>query len=904
MMKKVSEDPPPKAIGPYPILELVGRGGMGEVFTARDPTCGRVIVIKRVRPDLVQHEIVRKRFLKEAYIASNLNHPSIIPVFSIEDKEDALYYVMPHVEGSSLKELLRDAVEKEKENATHPLFESLSGTLRIFLNVCSALAYCHDKNILHRDVKPENILVGDHGRVYLIDWGLASRVTDHEELSQLKPTIEQKQSANLTRVGKIFGTLAYLPPERIAGKNATVLTEVYSLGVILYQLLTLRMPFNRRTMEEYRRSRKYGKPINPEEAAPLRDIPPRLAEITKKCLEEDPTKRYQSVNELTSDIEKFQEGTPDWKFVKLLDVDKRDDWELQENVLLSKLISITHSSELMEWVYLMISKESFTGNKKVTAEVTLDENSAGIGFLLNSPEPNEREGLEEGYLVWLGSETRPGFSLARSNVAIYDLPDQKLESGKKYVISIEKIDHSIRLLVDGEIVMSYFDQLPIVGTRVGLLCRDLDFKIESVSVFVGSQSAMVNCLSVPDAFLASKNFDKALQEYERIYHSFSDRKEGREALFRSGITLIEKAKHSKTEAERRSLLSLAEEKFERLPKPLNAPMASLGHSLVYREGKQLSEEIKCLELAIRRYQKHPMIHLIEEHINYRLHESAKSDREGVYQFSLLTLQHLPELLLHQDTHSLIHNLMNHTERLYFFNRPQGMSDLGELHYFMAIHLAFWLNRPLCLKEMLEDLPYPALKDVIRFSLMQLSIEKAPFAKLEKLISDLPEKPVDKHFWPIFYRIERNLTRTSVSDILPLFDKIDRSVLSHSIKKQLEDYEVWAHLLLKDFDKVEELLTNETAPFLRGCHIAAVKGRDPVMTFFENAPEFVFPPLSHLLGHYIRGLIDFKKGWSRKAFYKERIELYRQLALYYHVTNKRAKALYYERKLKKTSFLEN
>ena len=142
-MKETEEAPIPTSIGPYQILSRIGRGGMGEVFTAKDPTCGRIVVIKRVRPDLIHHEVIRKRFMKEAYIASNLNHPSIIPIFSIEIREEELYYVMPYVEGKSLKELLREASEKEKENSSHPLFSSISSTLRIFLNVCSAISYLH-----------------------------------------------------------------------------------------------------------------------------------------------------------------------------------------------------------------------------------------------------------------------------------------------------------------------------------------------------------------------------------------------------------------------------------------------------------------------------------------------------------------------------------------------------------------------------------------------------------------------------------------------------------------------------------------------------------------------------------------------------------------------------------------
>lgn len=902
---KKTPTPLPKSIGNYEIVSRLGKGGMGEVLLAKDPTFDRLLAIKRVRSDLIKHDVIRKRFLKEAQVTASLYHPSIIPVYALYESEEELYYVMPHVEGQTLKDILRDTIKREKAGAApHPIGISISSLLRIFTNVCQAISYCHSMGILHRDLKPENILVGNFGQVVILDWGLAGHFDDKEEsMPEPTPRTEQKLSArNLTRPGKVIGTLSYMPPERVDGRPANVHTDIYSLGVILYQLLTLRMPFQRTTIEQYKKIRKHETLTDALEAAPYRDIPPQLSEITKKCLAKSASDRYESVSELIRDLERYTSGLPDWILQGNLDVEHESDWELQENVLMSKLIPITRSTEIMQWYILMISKDSFSGNKKITAHLNMSEECDGVGFLLNIPEPKERQGLEDGYCLWIGTKKSPGIKLYRSQVTVSELEGKYFEEDDLFV-EIEKVDQTVRLFVNHELILTYTDPLPIVGTHVGLMSQDMEFKLTSMQVYVGAQSATVGCLSVPDAFLASKNFKEAAVEYERIAKSFSGRIQGREALFRLGITLLEDAKLESNEGKRDALLESSLLTFERLHGTRGEPLEYLGKSLVYRKKGDLQEELKCLELAIRKFKKDPLAHLIEERVLFRLHESAKNDRMGVYSFALITLRYLPHRLANRETHALIHNLSTYGEKLYFFSDIENFQTLEERYRFMAVQLAFWLDKPMSLRDMLSDETSPLLKENIEYALRLLGYLPPKNHALNDLIKHLPEQPNPRMVRPIFFEIEARLTRKNAPDALPALIELEKHTLSDKLIERVDVLKAWAYLLVKEPEEAKKILLkyerNSTqkchSPFfmLYGCMLAQTIGMPGAKKHFERTSDFAFPPINALLGHYLKKESS-AKAWIDHLFSYEKRELYRQLTLFYHSCGKRSKTMFFER----------
>ncbi len=900
MENKGENDAIPEKIGEYKIIKRLGLGGMGEVFLAIDKLCNRKVAIKCIRNDLIKHETIKRRFLKEAKITATLYHPSIIPVYSIHQSDNELYYVMPYVEGETLKTILRKVSSNDKSYNF-----SINFAMRIFNNICQAISYCHSMNIIHRDIKPENILIGNFGQVLIFDLGLAGYVNE-SEVNFKEIHITENKNPNLTRPGKVIGTLSYMSPERMDGKEPNVSTDIYSLGVILYQLLTLKMPFRRTTVKEYKKLREFEVFIEAFEAAPYLDIPMQLSEVAKKCLSYNPKDRYANMSELLIDLEKYNSGLPEWVFAGNLDINNLDDWKLQENILVSKLIAITQSTEIMQWYMIMISKKSFSGNKKIEVLIRLKKESEGVGFLLNIPHQKEQDGLDGGYLIFLGSKKHPGIILHRSHVSVRDISDAYLDDDQLYYIEIEKLDQKLRLSVDGKIVLEYVDPLPIVGTYVGLLCQDMEFTIETFRVLVGSQNAIVGCLSIPDAFLSSKNFTEALNEYERISKSFPGRVEGREALFRSGITLIEMAKVNENDQIKESLLEKALNKFQLLHQTSSEPLEYIGKSLVYKVKNDLEEEFKCLELGIRKFSNHPLVNLIEERIIFRLHESAKNDRAGVYNFALITLRHLQQRLSCRETHALIHNLYKNSEKLYMIEPPKKFPDLKTMYKHMAIELAFWINKPLILKEILLTEENPFLIENINYLLAVITKSKLNLPSISQYLKTLKHTPSSYDLRPVFFHINLQLTVKDASKLTKIFKKLNTLKLDKESKKLIDVFHIWKLLLNKEYKLANDLLNkhskegneNCTSPFfmLMGAYIAANYGIANALSHFEKSIDYSFPPLYSILASSLKWSEKFKENWLENAFFWEKITLYRHSILFYHSLNDKIKVDEFEKKL--------
>jgi eukaryotic-like serine/threonine-protein kinase len=594
----------PAKIGPYKILESLGRGGMGEVFLALEATFGRKVALKRIRSELQDNPTIRRRFLREAKVASSLTHPSIVPILTIQIEPPDIYYTMPFVEGETLRQILRKTKEQEKAGEDlHPIGRSIPALSRIFLQVCEAVAYTHSKGILHRDLKPENIIVGKYGEVMILDWGIADFI-DSLESDESLPEIRQ-ENEDLTRPGKITGTLAYMAPERIKGKPSSIQTDLYALGVILYQILSLQLPFQRKTIASFRKTVDSEQIVGPIEAAPYREIPHQLAAISMKCLAKVPDDRFQSVEELITELKKSIEGRPEWILAGELNLKKKEDWQFQENVLLAKHLAITHNFDVTQWAALSISKMTFETNLRLDAKVKVLSKGEGIGFLLSVPPPGERESLEEGYLLWVGSENHRCCQLFRSNVQVLEAPKIFLHPNEWHRVRIEKIDDHLKFYLDGELKLSFVSHLPLTGKHVGVLAKDDSFEIQYCKIYDGSHNVMVGCLAVPNAFLSHRLFDIALEEYRRIGQCFPGRMEGRDALFRAGLTLLEKAKLEKNKGVQEKIFHLALKEFEKLYRTPGAPLEYLGKSLIYHAMGDAEEEAKCLELALRKFPRHP-----------------------------------------------------------------------------------------------------------------------------------------------------------------------------------------------------------------------------------------------------------------------------------------------------------
>jgi serine/threonine protein kinase len=922
----------------YQILNSIGKGGMGEVFLAFDPTCGRRIALKQIRSDLIDHPQIRRRFLTEAHITCQLTHPAIIPIYSIQASQTSAYYTMPYVEGETLKQIIRKTRQQEKkgESLDH-IGGSIPALTRIFITICQAVAYAHSRGVIHRDLKPENIIIGKYGEVLILDWGLAQlhdAPPDEDTVDIEHLPLADKH--NMTRAGKVVGTVAYMAPERAIGQPATIQTDIYSLGVILYQILTLGPPFKRGTLDEFRKHMHEEEWVDPVLAAPYRDVPRMLARFTERCMAKDLNVRYKAVDELIRDLENYIEGRSEWFQISQLDVERKEDWEFQENILIAQHVAVTRIAEESEWVSLMISKQSFAGNTKIEADVCLGDKGNGLGFLLSIPEITERSDINDGYCLWLSDDENRTTRLLRSGVEVVYASDIFLKRQQWYRIRIEKIEKTIHLYINDILQFSYIAHIPLIGTHIGLLSRDADYKISPIHVSVGNLNITVNCLAVPDAFFAKGDYTEALSEYRRIASSFHDRAEGREAIFRAGLTFIEQAKNS---VDRDELLNASLNEFEKLHGTPGAPLEYLGKALVYETLKDDEEEIKCFELAYRRYPKHPLLPILQEQIISRMHEVSSRQRSTTYRFILLSIRHLPFTEIDTHTRRLFNSLQKHWEILPFIEEnPSKNASLYFLRF--AIPLSFWLAKPYILGEILDDLilsEQPCLIEIENTLFATLELGSSEYGKeklsetqkrlsttstvvdwrwieaayatletpLEEIYNRYFKEPFNlnnpRPFRSFLYFMDEAINQSRFDLVHTGLQNINSDDLSFESKLQLDIRLIWSYLLENQWQKAGEvfysypveLLNTETTAlhFLYGCWLQATEGKEMADIHFTGLLPVTYPRTWTLASHYLINTLP--PNWFEKAFLWEKRELYRHLILYYHSANQLEKKLHFQ-----------
>jgi serine/threonine-protein kinase len=270
-------------LGDYELLEEVGRGGQGVVFRARQRSLNRTVALKVINLGQWASEAHVKRFRREALSAARLNHPRIVPIYEVGERDGACYFGMGFIEGGQLDEAVKRAPMSIRQSA------------ELIAKVARTVHYAHEHGILHRDIKPGNILLDQQGEPHLTDFGLARLV---ESESTVTCTLE------------VLGTPSYMAPEQAAGNNAqlTCATDVYSLGAVLYQLLTGHPPFAGGTTYETIRLLLDTEPRRPRLLNAKIDR--ELSTICLRCLEKDPKRRYSSALALAEDLEHWLKHEP------------------------------------------------------------------------------------------------------------------------------------------------------------------------------------------------------------------------------------------------------------------------------------------------------------------------------------------------------------------------------------------------------------------------------------------------------------------------------------------------------------------------------------------------------------------------------------------------------------------
>ena len=259
--------------GRYEIVKSIGEGGMANVYLANDKILDRKVAIKVLRGDLANDEKFIRRFQREAQSVANLSHPNIVEVYDVEEEEGQHYIVMEYIDGKTLKQLL------QKRGSL-----TLSEVIDIMLQLTDGLAHAHDAYIIHRDIKPQNIMIQDDGLVKITDFGIAMALN----------------ATQLTQTNSVMGSVHYLPPEQANGKSSTIKSDIYSLGILMYELITGSVPFKGDNAVEI--ALKHLKEKIPSIRRQNPTIPQSVENIVLKATAKNPKNRYDSVKDMNKDL--------------------------------------------------------------------------------------------------------------------------------------------------------------------------------------------------------------------------------------------------------------------------------------------------------------------------------------------------------------------------------------------------------------------------------------------------------------------------------------------------------------------------------------------------------------------------------------------------------------------------
>ncbi len=571
----------------YQMEEVIALGGMGTVSIARDVNCRRRVAMKRLtnHDDSDPNDVLH--FIEEAQITSQLEHPNIIPVHELGlDAENTVFYTMKLVQGATLTDVILGIRHADSKFIDQYTLEKL---LTIYQKACDAIAFAHSRNVIHRDIKPDNIMIGDYGEVLIMDWGLARVMTQSAEVPPEQLTVTPDEEKDIvaaippckpsfdfednsgtgvfhvdtvnsgrigsdlqTMSGKIMGTPGFMAPEQTHPYHQvyTSAADIYSLGAVLYSILTLRPPIRSKKVPDMLEEIRAGilippvdyntpsdgsepKAVTYSQGVPVKFlhcpggiIPAELSRIAMKAMAKNPEDRYRSVKELQQDVENFQHGRI-WQLMIDEDFNHFDDCNIW---LAAGGECDCQNGELRMHggkPQVLMLRRAIPGDVRIEFECRQEGSLLNtIGCFISGIESTNPQDIPcSGYEFKFGGYDNTMNVLMRSDRIVWKEQSAPIVAGKTFKILAERIGNRLRMQVNDREIFSYIDPDPLTGAdrvAVGVLGWLAETHFARIRVYSMGTPWKTDVLNMAERQLQMGHYTTACDLYSEVLHSFPD----------------------------------------------------------------------------------------------------------------------------------------------------------------------------------------------------------------------------------------------------------------------------------------------------------------------------------------------------------------------------------------------